>query len=89
MSEAVNPANVATVPAPAAPDAPAAAPAEQSDTVRLRVATPWCSAFNSQNADGSTLTVSSQGTDVPADQKDNLIKQAAQHGVTLVEVSEK
>jgi len=72
--ETVNPANEADAPAP-------------SDTVKLRVADAWVTEFNTVDSQGGKLTVTRKGTEVPASDKDNLIKQAAAHGVTLAEVS--
>lgn len=77
--------DTAPTPAPAAPAAPApAASKAASGTVRLHVtAPPYVHAFTSGD-----VTVTREGSDVPADAVDDLKKTADKHGVTVAEVSE-
>lgn len=65
------------------------ASSEPEGSVRLKVTAPaWCTAMSFPVGDGGTLDVDRQGVVVPAKDAKALIDQAAQSGVTLMEVSE-
>lgn len=68
------------------PTLPGTEPAKT--TTRLRVQTPWCTSFTSPGKGSDTLVVTREGTDVPSKDAQALIDLAAEHGVTLTEVSE-
>lgn len=68
---------------------PAPQPEMETPMRRLVLTRPFnCTAMNFPREDGGTIVVTSTGTDVPAKDADALIQTAAQHGVTLTEVSE-
>lgn len=64
------------------------APAKPRVT-RLRVVSPWCTSFTFPLGEEDTLVVDQHGIEVSAKDAQALIKTAAQHGVTITEVSEK
>ena len=68
-----------------APSKPAPAP----KTTSLRVADPWCTTFTFPVAGGDTLVVDQHGIEVSREDAETIIKTAAQHGVTITEVSDK
>lgn len=61
--------------------------APETKTVTLRVADPWATTMTFPGDGEGRLVVTREGTEVPAGDADALIKTAAQHGVTLTEVS--
>lgn len=60
-----------------------------SETTTLRVADSWCTSITFQDGTGGTLVLDRHGVEVPATDAKRLIEQAALHGVTITEVSEK
>lgn len=59
-------------------------PNAQKDTVRLRLTHPFYTwSYVREDADGGTLVVDRDGTDVPAADADEIIQTAALLGVTL------
>lgn len=56
---------------------------------RLRVVTPWCTTFTFPLSEEDTLVVDQHGIEVSAKDAQALIQTAAQHGVTITEVSDK
>lgn len=63
-------------------------PAPAANTKTLRVADPWVTSMAFPGDGESRLVVTREGTAVPAKDADALIQTAAEHGVTLTEVSE-
>lgn len=63
-------------------------PAKSGTTV-LRVETSWCTGFTFPGEDGDTLVIDRKGVEVPTKDAEALIKTADEHGVKIVEVSEK
>jgi len=62
---------------------------QQQKTTRLRVVTPWCTHMTFPLGGDDTLVVDQHGIEVSAKDAKALIKTAAQHGVTITEVSDK